>query len=64
MRRAHDFEAPETRVGICCGCRQDSMPLFKMPQLLRWRCAECFEREAGYRHHLSPRADAPRIVLS
>jgi len=52
---------PETRVGICCGCSQDGMALFKVPGIYRYRCTECFQRETGYRHHLSP--PTGRIVL-
>ena len=62
-RRSHEFDVPETRVGICCGCHGDNLALFKLPGLLRWRCAECFEREAGYRHHLAPPITPARIVL-
>lgn len=45
---------PETRVGNCCGCNQHPVPLFKVQGMFRYRCAECFERETGYRHYLSP----------
>lgn len=43
---------PEVRVGNCCGCNQQAV-LFKIPAIFRYRCAACFERETGYRHHLS-----------
>jgi hypothetical protein len=46
---------PETRVGICCGCQRSSMPLYKVPGIFRYRCAECFLRETGYQHHMAPR---------
>lgn len=52
---------PETRIGNCCGCGVYPMPVFKVQGIYRYRCAECFEAETGYRHHLSPAA--PRIVL-
>lgn len=54
MRRKAETE-PETRVGNCCGCSRHSL-LFKVPGIFRYRCAECFEREEGYRHHLTPAA--------
>lgn len=59
-RRRPDPE-PETRVGNCCGCNTDPMALFKIQGIYRYRCAECFEAETGYRHHLSP--PAGRILL-
>ncbi len=47
---------PETRVGNCCGegCGQHAL-LFKVPDIYRYRCGDCFERETGHRHHLDPR---------
>jgi hypothetical protein len=49
---------PETRVGHCCGCKPDEAlsdkPLYKIPGLFRYRCADCFEKETGYRHPGSP----------
>ncbi len=54
---------PETLVGHCCGCSADPMTLFKVPAIFRYRCSECFERELGYRHHLSPPRPPTRIVL-
>jgi hypothetical protein len=55
---------PETRVGNCCGCNTDPMVLFKIQGIYRYRCAECFEVETGYRHHLSPPPQpAGRILL-
>lgn len=53
LRRGQDAE-PETRVGNCCGCGRWPVPLFKLPGIYRYRCAPCFEHEAGYRHHLAP----------
>ena len=50
----HKLEAePETRVGHCCGagCQQLAL-LFKVPGIFRYRCATCFEKETGRRHHL------------
>ena len=57
------LDEPETRVGICCGCRADSMALYRIPGLYRYRCDECFERETGHRHYLAPRRPPPRIVI-
>ena len=54
---------PETRVGNCCGCRRDPVALFKVPGIFRYRCEDCFEREMGYRHHLSPPRQPQRIVV-
>jgi hypothetical protein len=45
---------PETRVGNCCGCNRYPLPLFKIQGLYRYRCDECFEKETGHRHYLSP----------
>jgi hypothetical protein len=54
---------PETRVGHCCGCGTDGA-LFKLVGIFRYRCAACFVRETGYRHHLSPSGPPTgRIVL-
>lgn len=52
---------PETRIGNCCGCGGYPLPLFKIQGIYRYRCADCFEAETGYRHHLSP--PAGRILL-
>lgn len=52
MKRAET--EPETRVGNCCGCNTYPETLYKIPGIFRYRCATCFERETGYRHHLSP----------
>lgn len=52
MRR-RELSEPETRVGNCCGCNHFPMPLFKVPGIYRYRCAECFERETGFRHHMA-----------
>jgi hypothetical protein len=41
---------PETRVGNCCGCNEFAL-LFKVPNLYRYRCDTCFQKETGYRHH-------------
>jgi hypothetical protein len=68
---------PETRVGICCGdaCRETSIfestweyaPLFKIPGLSRYRCAECFAIEMGHPHHLAPpctcHADRANVLI-
>lgn len=54
---------PETRVGICCGCNGSSMSLFKVPGIYRYRCADCFETETGYRHHLSPPKAKSLLVM-
>lgn len=62
MKRRETAE-PETRVGICCGCHQDPMALFKIPGIFRYRCADCFEKETGYRHHLSPPKPQSVLVL-
>jgi hypothetical protein len=51
---------PETRVGNCCGCHSDPETLFKVPGIFRYRCAACFQRETGYRHHLAP--SGPSII--
>jgi len=61
IRRRRPDPEPETRVGICCGCGSDGLALFKVPGIYRYRCAECFPLETGYRHHLSP--PAGRILL-
>lgn len=61
MKRA-EHDEPETRVGICCGCRSDSQALFKVPGIFRYRCSECFQREVGHRHHLAP-TRAPSILV-
>lgn len=34
--------------------------LFKVPGIYRYRCADCFEKEMGYRHHLSPAKKEPK----
>jgi hypothetical protein len=52
---------PELRVGICCGCQKDSMQLYKIPGIFRYRCATCFPAETGYQHHLAPRISPPLI---
>lgn len=58
MRRRQP-EEPETRVGNCCGTKCGNHDtLFKVPGIFRYRCAECFEREMGWRHHLSPQKRA------
>lgn len=62
MRMRRGTPDPEVRVGICCGCRQDQMTLFKLPHLDRYRCGTCFETEAGYRHHLSG-SPGPKSIL-
>lgn len=52
MRRHSE---PETLVGHCCGCRVYPIALFKIPKnVYRYRCADCFALEMGYRHHLCP----------
>jgi hypothetical protein len=61
MRKRVEAE-PETRVGNCCGCHQDPMALYKIPGIYRYRCAECFQTETGYCHHLAP-VRPSRIVL-
>lgn len=57
-------DAPETRVGICCGdaCRQAHNQagtwayalLFKIQGYYRYRCSDCFKIETGKPHHLDP----------
>jgi len=54
MSARHTLSEPETRVGHCCGCHQCPIPLFKVQGVYRYRCADCFERETGFRHYLSP----------
>lgn len=55
MNTRHQPAQPETLVGNCCGCNVWPTPLFKVPgNIYRYRCADCFEREVGHRHHLSP----------
>jgi len=55
---------PETRIGHCCGCRSpNDLLLYKVQGISRYRCDECFERETGHRHHLSPPKERSRIVL-
>ena len=44
---------PESLVGNCCGCNRFPRLVFKVPDVDRYRCGECFERELGYKHHLS-----------
>jgi hypothetical protein len=61
-RRREEAE-PETRVGNCCGCHTDPVPLFKVSGIFRYRCADCFEKETGYRHHLSPQKAKSLLVL-
>lgn len=63
MRRREALAEPETRVGNCCGCNTDPVTLYKVPNIYRYRCAECFESETGFRHHLMPPAQVTRIVL-
>jgi hypothetical protein len=64
MKPTSSLAEPETRVGNCCGCNIYPMALFKVPGIYRYRCAECFEKETGYRHHLAPAApSAGRILL-
>ena len=63
MKRTREGEEPETRVGICWGCQSDTMALFKVPNISRYRCADCFERETGDRHHLSPPREKPLVIL-
>jgi hypothetical protein len=58
MNGRRDITEPETRVGNCCGCQQLAL-LFKIPGIFRYRCATCFEKETGYRHHLTPAAAVP-----
>lgn len=56
MKRHAETEL-ETRVGNCCGDNcSDRYPvsLYKIPGIYKYRCAACFEKETGYRHHLSP----------
>lgn len=61
-RRALD---PETRVGICCGveCRKsptwDYVTLYKVAGVYRYRCADCYEKEVGWRHRLAPISKVP-----
>jgi hypothetical protein len=62
MRLKRAETEPETRVGNCCGCNRDPVPLFKVQGIFRYRCADCFERETGYRHHLSP-PKAPSLLV-
>ena len=52
MRRIRDAE-PQSRVGFCCGCRQDDA-LYKIPGLFRYRCARCYREETGHFHYLTP----------
>lgn len=62
--RGPDSE-PQTRVGNCSGCNTWPLTLFKIPGVYQYRCAGCFERETGYRHHLSlapPRAAAGQTL--
>lgn len=47
-------QEPLTRVGICCGCNKDGMALYKVPELYRYRCAECYQRETGSRPWQAP----------
>lgn len=58
MRMKREVREPETRVGLCCGCEPDDAlidkPLYKIPGLSRYRCADCFEKETGHRHPGSP----------
>lgn len=54
MTRRRAEPEPETRVGHCCGCGGDPLTLFRVPGPYRYRCADCFEAETGYRHHLTP----------
>lgn len=42
-------------VGNCSGCNQHATLLFKIPNAFRYQCAECFQKELGYRHYLDPR---------
>lgn len=54
---------PETRAGICCGCNASYVALYKIQGIYRYRCDTCFEREAGYRHHLAPPKAAPSVIV-
>lgn len=61
MRHRQPDPEPETRTGNCCGCNRHPLQLFKVANIFRYRCEECFEKETGYRHHLMPAK--PRSVL-
>lgn len=45
---------PETRVGNCAGCCIYPVTLFKVPNIFRYRCADCFVFETGQHHRLAP----------
>jgi hypothetical protein len=41
---------PYTRVGLCCGChRLEDLPLYRVGNLYRYRCLECFIKETGHK---------------
>lgn len=54
MNRRASTHEPEVRIGHCCGCHTYPMALYKIPAIYRYRCADCYESEMGYRHWLSP----------
>lgn len=67
MRLKKGEPESEILVGNCCGDEcPDRYPvtLFKVPGIYRYRCAHCFEKETGYRHHLAPVAARPVHLLS
>jgi hypothetical protein len=63
MRRYKRDAEPETRVGLCCGCREDRVSLFKVPGIFRYRCAACFRKETGFNHHMAPPPPASVIIV-
>lgn len=54
MRMKRLIAEPETRKGNCGGCNQCPLTLYKIQGIYRYRCADCYEKETGHRHHLSP----------
>lgn len=56
-RLARILDSPAMRAGHCCGCQlNQTVLLFKLPEIYRYRCALCYKKETGM--------EAPRIMLS
>ena len=47
-------QEPLTRIGICCGCGEGDVLLFKIQGVFRYRCSCCYQKETGQRHWLDP----------
>ena len=49
MNRRTKDDKPWTRAGHCCGCGKDCAVLYRVLDLYRYRCAECYAKELGLR---------------